>query len=587
MIEAVSVIDAIRAVGDKAPAPFATVYVTLTKQEHIQLVMDANTWKGLHRRAKERAEWNERRHRHEMLKAAELAHSRQQQLQQEFCDFKDQAGQREAALRVELELSQAKVRDLQKRLFGRKSESHGGTEVQTQAPVVRAPRGHQRGAPGHGRTTQVHLPERVEVVGLDSPQCPRCGLALGEFPGTEDSQVLEIEVQAYRRVIRRKRYRPLCECGCVPGIVSAPPALRLIERGKFGVSVWTTVLLDKFLYGRPSHRLLHDLADHGLDMSAGTLAGGLQALSPLFEPLNQALRGKLRSETHWHADETRWAVFVTRQGKVGHRWYLWVFHSPSVVHYVLDASRAASVIRGELGALDSGVISCDRYAAYKKFARLNPGVLLAFCWTHQRRDYLELANAYPPLSAWAMAWVDAIGELYHLNALRLGAEDGSAERAQRHAALQQALQCMADERDAALADSSLAKPARKVLQSMANHWSGLTVFVDHPRVPMDNNLAERDARLAVVGRKNFYGSGSQWSGQLAATMYSLLMTVKLWGLNARVWLNAYLQACADNANQAPEDINAFLPWAMDDARLTAMCARTPGTLPLNEGIDSS
>jgi transposase len=33
-------------------------------------------------------------------------------------------------------------------------------------------------------------------------------------------------------------------------------------------------------------------------------------------------------------------------------------------------------------------------------------------------------------------------------------------------------------------------------------------------VPMDNNTAERDARLAVVGRKNFYGSGSLWSGQL-------------------------------------------------------------------------
>ena len=60
---------------------------------------------------------------------------------------------------------------------------------------------------------------------------------------------------------------------------------------------------------------------------------------------------------------------------------------------------------------------------------------------------------------------------------------------------------------------------------MAMHWSGLTVFVEHAQAPMDNNVAERDARLAVVGRKNFYGSGSQGSGQLAATMYSLLMTI--------------------------------------------------------------
>ena len=317
MDAAVALVDEIGAVSYKlaAPVPFAAVYVTLTKQEHIQLVMDASTWKSLHRRATERAEWSERRHRHDMLKAAELAQSRVQQLQQEFCQFKDEAGQREAALRTQLELSQAKVRELQKRVFGRKSESGGGTQAQTRVPVVPAPRGHRRGAPGHGRTTQPHLPERVEVVGIDCPQCPRCGLALVEFPGTEDSQVLEIEVQAYRRVIRRQRYRPVCDCGCVPGIVSAPPPPRLIERGKFGISVWTTVLLDKFLYGRPSHRLLHDLADHGLDMSAGTLAGGLQALAPLFEPLNQALVDKLRSQTHWHADETRWAALRHAAGQ--------------------------------------------------------------------------------------------------------------------------------------------------------------------------------------------------------------------------------------------------------------------------------
>ena len=258
-----------------------------------------------------------------------------------------------------------------------------------------------------------------------------------------------------------------------------------------------------------------------------------------------------------------------------------------MVHYVLDPSRAATVIQGELADLDGGVISCDRYSAYKKFARLHPGVLLAFCWAHQRRDYLELANSYPCLSAWAMARVDAIGELYHLNALRLAVEDGSAARTERHAALQQAVQRMSEGCEAALADSTLAKPARKVLQSMANHWPGLTVFVDHPWVPMDNNTAERDMRGPVVGRKGFYGSGCEWSGQLAATMYSLLMTAKLWGLNARVWLGAYLQACADSGNQAPQEINEFLPWFMDEARLIAMRARAPRPLLLNERIDSS
>ena len=94
-------------------------------------------------------------------------------------------------------------------------------------------------------------------------------------------------------------------------------------------------------------------------------------------------------------------------------------------------------------------------------------------------------------------------------------------------------------------------------------------------------------RGPVVGRKNFYGSGSRWSGELAATMYSVLMTLKLWRLNARTWLGAYLQACAENGNQAPGGLNAFFPWAMDAKRLAHMRACPLGAHPVTEGIDSS
>lgn len=243
-------------------------------------------------------------------------------------------------------------------------------------------RGQQPGATCHGRTSLPRLPGRVEIVGLDDARCPQCGQALQDFPGTEHCEVVEIEVQAYRRVIRRRRYRPPCNCGCMPGIVTAPSPPRLIERGKFGISVWVSVLLDEYLYGRPSHRLLQDLADHGLTMSPGTLMGGLQAIAALFEPLEQVLVTKLRSEPHWHADETRWAVFAVVEGKAGHRWTLWVFHSSSVIHYVLDETRSAEVVEAELAGVHEGIISCERYSAYKKFARLHPMVILAFSWAY-------------------------------------------------------------------------------------------------------------------------------------------------------------------------------------------------------------
>jgi hypothetical protein len=31
---------------------------------------------------------------------------------------------------------------------------------------------------------------------------------------------------------------------------------------------------------------------------------------------------------------------------------------------------------------------------------------LAFCWAHQRRDFLELVNSYPQSAEWALQWVD-------------------------------------------------------------------------------------------------------------------------------------------------------------------------------------
>ena len=535
--------------------PFSRVFVTLSRQEHIELVCAANSWKTLHRRAAERAV--------QIEAECEVRLRRAQQ----------RADQREAELLGELEKAHARIRDLEHRFFGRKSERRWAVDdLHRHAPEPKRRRGQQRGASGHGRTRLEALPARFEDVVLDSPVCPHCGDPLSPFPGTDDCEVLEVEVQAYRRVIRRRRYRRTCRCHGVAGIITAPTPDRLIARGKFGVSVWVQVLLDKFLYGRPTYRLLQDLADQGLTLSLGSVTGGLQAIAPLFEPLKPALLAKLRSEPHWHADETRWEVFAEVDGKVGHRWYLWVFASSSVAYYELDPSRSSTVPAEVLAGAQGGVISCDRHGAYKKFARLHPGFTLSFCWVHQRRDLLNLANEYPAVATWALAWVRCIGDLFALHSRRRDAPPESLQRAGLDRQLRATVQEMAVKREAALADPTLPAPAAKVLESMRDHWAGLTTFVEDPLLPMENNAAERALRGAVVGRKNFYGSGSRWSGELAATLFTVLMTMRRWRINPRTWLAAYLQACADHGNRPPPDPAAFLPWDMDAARLAAMRA---------------
>src|SRR6185503_11781225 len=42
----------------------------------------------------------------------------------------------------------------------------------------------------------------------------------------------------------------------------------------------------------------------------------------------------------------------------------------------------------------------------------------------------------------------------------------------------------------------------KAVRYMLERWTGLTRFIDDPRIPLDNNAAERALRGPGVGRKN-------------------------------------------------------------------------------------
>ena len=171
----------------------------------------------------------------------------------------EETSKREVQLSAELVTAHAKIRDLNQRLFGRHSERSKGRNEGHKTCASKRPRGHQKGAPNHGRNMLSGLPVVHETIDLVDPTCPQCGLPLHSMPGTEGSEVVEIEVKAYVRKIERKRYTPQCDCGACSAIVCAPLAPKIIPKGKFGISVWRTVLLDKCLYGRPSERLLQDL----------------------------------------------------------------------------------------------------------------------------------------------------------------------------------------------------------------------------------------------------------------------------------------------------------------------------------------
>jgi transposase len=517
-------------------------------REILELRQRANYWESCFRRVKEREE----------------------ALQQ-------QAKEREEALQQQIQQLQAEIRDLHQRFTGGGSKTSRTKNNLATPPAdpskLKRPRGQQPGNPGPRRRDHEHLPLVPEIIELPQDQrvCRCCGKPFATMEQTDDGDILEIEVRAYRRRYQRQRYRPTCACNVHPPVVSPPPPPKLIPKGHLGISIWVYILIQKFVCFQPLYRVLRDLRSHGLDLSSATVIDGLQKLLPLLKPLYQALIDRHLACDPWYGDDTRWPVFERTEDQVNRYWTLSVYGCSQVIVFILDPTRCHDVPETYFGDAQ-GIFSVDRATNFKAMRQVKEGrILLAFCWAHVRHDFLVIFVSWQEtLETWALDWLERIAALYDRNDARLAVQHDPVAFAAADQHLRQHVAAIVQQRDAELEQADLHPACRKALTSLVNHWPGLTLFVDHPEVPMDNNFSERCHRGPVVGRKNFYGSGAIWSGRLACILFSLFQTLALWDLCPRRWLTALLTACAEAGGQLPANWQTFLPWRMTQAQYEAL-----------------
>lgn len=471
---------------------------------------------------------------------------------------------------------------LRKQQFGRKSEtqqSQVGTESGEQTATengcaattgtaeeaglgqTRRRRGQQRGAKGPKRKARCDLPEQIIHHTLEESQriCACCGKVRPELSLQEQSHEIGWEVRLVRRRHVRFRYGPSCACPGGRGIVTAPKAAKLIAKGLFAVDFWVQVLLKKFEFQQPLQRTVRELQAHGLHVSPGTLSGGLKKIAPLVQALAGQFVLHSREGSHWHLDETRWPMFCLQDGQGRRLWWFWVVVTPEVTVFLLEPTRSGQVPKDFFPKGAEGIVNVDRYGGY--FGLLGPdwSLKLAYCWSHQRRDFINVAESSKP---WAQGWLDLINQLFKTNGQRRQAwfKEPSEGFAPLDLEVRRQVKELQERLDLELGNGPLGLEPEKILRSMKRHWAGLTVFVEHPHVPMDNNAAERAGRPLAVARKNFYGSGSAWSGELACACFTILATLRQHQLCPRKYFQAYLEACARHGGRAPENLEEFLPW---------------------------
>lgn len=498
--------------------------------------------------------------------------------------------QENASLKKILKEVEARNNLLNKMVFGKKSEKKQAEEQ----PFVglQKKRGAAKGHTGHGRKIPQNLPVEEQVVELPENErfCPLCGLPIEETGLEEVSSMTGVKKTYYCKRIKRKIYKKTCSC---PNrIMVAPAPAKLIPKGKFLTEFWVDCLVNKYRYHLPIQRQLAEMEDYGLTVSGGTIFGGFKKIYQLYlQPLYQAMALELRKASHLHADESGWRLFVKVDDKHNYNWFIWIFISKDVVLFVLHPTRSARVPYKSLFDIDADEIklidkeklnaqptkrlNVDKFSSYKALA--NSGLVeLIYCWTHQRREFIDLKIKYYELAEWADEWIERIGELYHINNQRIQYNRPDPLFEKHDENLREKIAGIY-----ALIKMQYSHPAQTaIMNSIKEHWKGLTLFVDYPEIPMDNNLAERTLRPMVVGRKNYWGNHSLWAGELSVTMFSIIQTCLMHKISPSAYLAYYLEECTQRGSAPSEnEIERFLPHKLDKETKEKLSKLAPDRKP--------
>jgi hypothetical protein len=201
------------------------------------------------------------------------------------------------------------------------------------------------------------------------------------------------------------------------------------------------------------------------------------------------------------------------------------------------------------------MLQADGYSGFNGlYDRAKDPLTEVACWAHVRRKFYDLTLAKN--SPLAQAALTRIGALYAIEADIRGrpAADRVATRQSRAAPQLDALH---DWLTLTLTQISKKSALANAIRYALTRWAALTRYRDNGRLEIDNNAAERALRTVALGRKNYLFAGSDAGGERAASLYTLLGTAKLNGINPEAYLRYVLERIAEHPINR---IDELLPW---------------------------
>jgi hypothetical protein len=215
----------------------------------------------------------------------------------------------------------------------------------------------------------------------------------------------------------------------------------------------------------------------------------------------------------------------------------------------------------------TGFLQADGYAGFEGLynpARTKPGPIIEVaCWAHCRRKFFDVWEATK--SPVAKEALDRIAAIYAIEDKARFAP--AAERVEHRRQTVPLLDSFFVWAKTTVAKLSGKLELAKAFRYTIDRREALTRFATDGRLEADNNVAENAMRGIALGRKNYLFAGSNSGGERAASIYTLVATAKLNGLNPEAYLRDILAKIAEG--HTINRIDELLPWRMVPAAATS------------------
>jgi hypothetical protein len=350
---------------------------------------------------------------------------------------------------------------------------------------------------------------------------------------------------------------------CCQVFTAAEPAG--VGTAKYDTTAVAMIALLKYGTGMPFNRMERLETQLGVPLPAATQWELMEAAAGSLEPILEELIRQAAQGSVVHNDDTGMRILKlarnTEDGRTGTftSGIVSIWRECRIALYFTGWKHAgenlADVLKRRTAELDAPIQMCD--ALSRNTPKL-PGVevLLANCLAHGRRQVVDVAANFPEECRYVL---ETLGKVYLTDAQARERQLSPESRLlfhQEHSAplMDEMHQWM--ESQFAEHKTEPNSGLGKAISYLQRHWTKLTLFLRQSGAPLDNNIAERALKKAILHRKNALFYKTKNGARVGDLFMSLIHTCELNKANPFDYLTELLRHPAEMKAHPAE----WMPW---------------------------